>query len=174
MTVHLVMYQQPSGRRWRRWVVPTARRRYPSNSGGSGFQNQYEESTPVCDAVVVDIKLHANLDQPSWNSPLFQLMNAGAKTQRLTYLGEGNQYGEFTDPYLVANGLHNPHKLLYTAERNPSPMPKQSIDVNFVESDGIGVGSKFIEPSSGLVVGNTGLTAGEQALRDVQIAESTN
>ena len=45
---------------------------YPSNPGGSGFQNEYEESTPLCDAVVIDVKLWANLDAPSWNTPLFQ------------------------------------------------------------------------------------------------------
>ena len=28
---------------------------YPTNPGGSGFPNQYEEATPVCDGLVVDI-----------------------------------------------------------------------------------------------------------------------
>ena len=35
---------------------------YPKTSGGAGWPTNYEEVTPLCDAVLLDIKLTANLD----------------------------------------------------------------------------------------------------------------
>jgi hypothetical protein len=63
--------------------------RYPEAPAGGGFQNQYEEISPLCDAIVLDIKLWTNLDVPTWSDPKFQLNNAGVKENPMVYLGEG-------------------------------------------------------------------------------------
>ena len=160
---------------------------YPFSPSGAGFANQYEETTPLCDAVVLDVKLYANLDKPTWNSPLFQLMNAGTKTNPQTYLGQGNQYGRFTDPYLVSKDVSkdkehadliftNPQRLDFTKSdyKNtmPAKMPLQAIDVLF--EDGVGVGLRYVDPSSKKMIGGSGLTVKEQEKRNAQLAESTN
>lgn len=119
---------------------------YPTNPGGSGFPNQYEEATPVCDGLVVDIKMYANLDEPTWDSPTFQLQNAGTTENPQVYLGEGNQYGDFTDPYLTDNGIVNPHKLHFTDTSNPDPKPVQAISVTF---EGVGETNTYIDPVTG-------------------------
>jgi hypothetical protein len=59
---------------------------YPTNPGRSGFPNQCEEATPVCDGLVVDIKMYANLDQPTWDLQTFQLQNAGTTEHPQVYL----------------------------------------------------------------------------------------
>lgn len=81
---------------------------YPKTSGGSGWPTQYEEVTPLCDGVLIDVKLYANLDGRDWNNPNKNLANAGVGTKTVTYKIEPGQYGVFTDPYLVENGKENP------------------------------------------------------------------
>lgn len=76
---------------------------YPSAPGGSGFPNEYEEITPASDGLVLDIKMYANLDVPTWDDPLFQLMNAGVQEEPLVYLGQENQYGEFSGMYTTSD-----------------------------------------------------------------------
>lgn len=44
---------------------------YPSNPGGFWSPNQYEEVTPVCDDLAVDMKMYANLDVPTWTCQCF-------------------------------------------------------------------------------------------------------
>lgn len=124
---------------------------YPDNPAGSGWPNQYEEVTPVCDGFVVDVKLFANLDAPSWESTRFQLQNAGIKEKKPVYIGEGNQYGEFTDPYLIENGFTNPHALYFTDESNPTTRPLQGITVKYEE---IGRTNRFIHPTTGALTPN--------------------
>jgi hypothetical protein len=119
---------------------------YPDNPSGAGWPNQYEEATPICDGIVVDIKLYGNLDVPSWDLSSFQLQNAGSTENPQTYIGLGNQYGDFTDPYLVDNGIVNPHALHFTEESNPSKKPIQGIEVKF---DQVGITSKYVDPESG-------------------------
>jgi len=122
---------------------------YPANPGGSGFPNQYEEATPVCEGLVLDIKMYANLDKYTWNSPIFQLMNSGTTENPQVYLGEGNQYGEFTDPYLVENGFVNPHKLNFTETNNPDSKAAQAISVTF---EAVGESSAYIDPMTGHMI----------------------
>lgn len=81
---------------------------YPKTSGGSGWPTQYEEVTPLCDGILVDIKLYANLDGRDWDNPNKNLANAGVGTETVTYKIEPGQYGVFTDSYLVENGIENP------------------------------------------------------------------
>ncbi len=97
--------------------------RYPKTTGGSGWPTQYEEVTPLCDAVLVDIKFYSNLDGRDWNNPNKYLANAGYGTQTETYTMEPGKYGVFSDPYLKRNNIKNaealdvPHhlKLFYPA-----------------------------------------------------------
>jgi hypothetical protein len=139
---------------------------YPTNPGGSGFPNEYEEATPVCDGLTQDIKMFANLDAPTWNSPTFQLANAGTRENPQVYLGEGNQYGEFTDAY--NKGVANPHKLLSTDTENPVPKPVQKITVTF---EGLGEVSKYVDPVTGqLMPAMGGLTDQEAVDREAKIA----
>lgn len=81
---------------------------YPKVTGGSGWPTQYEEITPLCDAVLIDIKLWTNLDNRTWNDPYKNLANAGVGTEEVTYKIEPGHYGKFTDPYNVKNNPKNP------------------------------------------------------------------
>lgn len=81
--------------------------RYPDTSGGSGFPTNYEEVTPLCDSVLVDLKFFANLDGRDWNDPNKYLANAGVGTKEVTYNVQPGTYGEFTDPYNTERGVKN-------------------------------------------------------------------
>jgi hypothetical protein len=82
--------------------------RYPQTSGGSGWPTQYEEVTPLCDAVLVDIKFYSNLDGRDWNDAGKYLANAGVGSPTVNYTVQPGQYGTFTDPYNVSRGIRNP------------------------------------------------------------------
>ncbi len=84
---------------------------YPDTKGGSGWPTQYEEVTPLCDGVLVDIKFYANLDAASWNSETKYLANAGVGERRATYRVKEGVYGRFTDPYFTSRGVRNPEAL---------------------------------------------------------------
>ena len=107
------------------------------------------------------------------------------------YLGQGNQYGQFTDPYLVSKDVSkdvpkdnenadlrfvNPQRLDFTKNEYKNTasakMPLQAIDVLF--EDGVGVGLQYVDPSSKKMIGGSGLTVKEQEKRNAQLAESTN
>lgn len=89
---------------------------YPDPSGGAGWPTNYEEVTPLCDAVLVDIKFYANLDGRDWNDAYKYLANAGAGTRELTYHVAPGDYGTFVDPYNVARGATNPDAMSVPAE----------------------------------------------------------
>lgn len=82
--------------------------RYPEVSGGSGWPTQYEEITPLCDAVLLDVKFFANLDGRTWHDASKYLANAGAGEKKVTYQMQSGKYGEFTDPYNKKHGFANP------------------------------------------------------------------
>lgn len=82
---------------------------YPDTKGGSGWPTQYEEVTPLCDGVLVDIKFSANLDGARWNRESKYLANAGVGRKRVTYNVKPGRYGRFTDPYHTSRGVENPH-----------------------------------------------------------------
>ena len=107
---------------------------YPDTKGGSGWPTQYEEVTPVCDGVVVDIKFTANLDGASWDSETKYLANAGVGQREVIYTVQEGVYGRFTDPWLVDRGVENPEatrigpeeRLRFPAVREPvgyTPVP---------------------------------------------------
>ena len=81
--------------------------RYPETTGGSAWPTQYEEVTPLCDGVLVDIKFTANLDGQSWNDPGKYLANAATGSKTVTYHMQPGKYGVFTDPYNVSRGVKN-------------------------------------------------------------------
>ncbi|TWI31513.1 hypothetical protein IQ24_02965 [Paracoccus sulfuroxidans] len=82
--------------------------RYPDTSGGAGWPTNYEEVTPLCDAVLVDIKFYSNLDQQEWTDPKKYLANAATGSTDVTYKVMPGDYGTFTDPYNTAQGKVNP------------------------------------------------------------------
>jgi hypothetical protein len=79
----------------------------PDTSGGSGWPTNYEEVTPLCDSVLIDIKFFANLDGRDWNDPSKYLANAGVGTKEVTYKIQPDTYGEFVDPYNTERGVKN-------------------------------------------------------------------
>lgn len=81
--------------------------RYPDPAGGASWPTTYEEVTPLCDAVLVDIKFFANLDGRDWNNPDKYLANAGYGTEQVTYKVQSGEYGVFTDPYNTSRGVTN-------------------------------------------------------------------
>jgi hypothetical protein len=83
---------------------------YPDTKGGAGWPTQYEEVTPLCDGVLVDIKFYANLDAAPWDDETKYLANAGAGTKNLTYTVQKGVYGKFSDPYHTRRGVKNPHE----------------------------------------------------------------
>jgi len=89
---------------------------YPSGNSGSGWPTQYEEITPLCDAVLVDIKYFANLAVSTWNDPKLFLGNSGKREQTISYTLDANVYGNYTDKYLVSTGQVNPHRLDMTKD----------------------------------------------------------
>lgn len=90
--------------------------RYPDTTGGSAWPTNYEEVTPLCDAVLVDIKFYANLDKQDWNDPHKYLANAGTGSHNLTYHVMPGDYGAFTDPYNTASGRQNPDMMAIPSE----------------------------------------------------------
>lgn len=81
--------------------------RYPKTTGGSGWPTQYEEVTPLCDAVLVDIKFYSNLDGRDWNDANKYLGNAGVGKSNVTYTMQPGEYGVFDDPYNTKRGAMN-------------------------------------------------------------------
>lgn len=84
---------------------------YPKTTGAAGWPTNYEEVTPLCDGVLVDIKFYANLDGQGWDDPTKYLANAGHGQQEVTYKLEPGEYGVYSDPYLTEKGEKNPHAI---------------------------------------------------------------
>ncbi len=81
--------------------------RYPDASSGAAWPTNYEEVTPLCDSVLVDIKFFSNLDGRDWNDSAKYLANAGVGTKSVTYKVKPGKYGVFTDPYNTKKGITN-------------------------------------------------------------------
>jgi len=89
---------------------------YPNTTGGSGWPTQYEEITPLCDGVLVDIKFFSNLDGRSWDDPTKYLPSNGAKSKKVTYKIKPGTYGKFVDPYHTKRGIKNPDEIKLPAK----------------------------------------------------------
>lgn len=102
--------------------------RYPWANSGSGFRNNYEKITPLCDALLVDVKMWGNLWQDAWNDEQFVLGNAGFPGKHvINFYVDPNLYGKYTDPYL--KNKKNPHMMDLTKngkvvqQSQPKPGP---------------------------------------------------
>lgn len=135
--------------------------RYPETSGGSAWPTQYEEVTPLCDGVLVDIKFSANLDGADWSDPGKYLANAGKGTLDETYMMQSGTYGVFTDPYNVNRGAVNPDSQLVPEDLTlhfPSVRPP----VTFVPSPDLPtVYSSYSSSTKSRIAGNTMAPAGK-------------
>ena len=85
--------------------------RYPQDNSGAMWPTNYEEVTPYCDAVVLDIKFYTNLDGQTWNDPHKYLANAGTGEKERTYKMRPGEYGTLTDDFNVKNGVKNPEAM---------------------------------------------------------------
>lgn len=102
---------------------------YGADYYGAAWPNNYQEITPLCDAVMVDIKGYANLDGAAWNTVGKYLPNAtinGAENSGdrdadgnpLTrgYIDDPGVYGAYTDSYL--DGVKNPEQFTGTGTQS--------------------------------------------------------
>lgn len=92
---------------------------YPFGNSGAGWPTNYEEISPLCDAVIMDVKLWANLGVESWNEPDLFLANAGVGTPNVTYFMDANMYGFYSDPYLA--NMTNPYAIDMTSQGEVVP-----------------------------------------------------
>ena len=91
---------------------------YPWGNPGSGFETNYEEVIPVCDAILVDIRFWTNLGD-DLDDPAVKLGNSGPGYNNRTfaeYVTHKNYYGKFTDPYNVKSNIKNPDEIDFTAD----------------------------------------------------------
>ncbi len=89
---------------------------------GSAWPNNYQEITPLCDGILIDIKLYANLDGVGWDSEAKNLANntgtvngdgttLTAGELEKNYINVPGAYGDFSeanaDPYMLIEGIVN-------------------------------------------------------------------
>lgn len=119
---------------------------YGADYYGAAWPNNYQEITPLCDAVMLDIKAFANLDGEDWNNSGKYLPNATIDGQENTgdRDGDGNPltrgyfdvpggYGAYTDPYLIDRGIPNPEQFTGTGTQNKTYQSSQDA-VSYEES----------------------------------------
>lgn len=136
--------------------------RYPDTSGGSAWPTQYEEITPLCDGVLLDIKFYSNLDGRNWNDPGKYLANAGKGTKDVSYHVQPGNYGTFTDPYLVKRGVKNPDAR-YVPEYLTMHYPTVRAPVSYVSS-----------PTSPVMRSSSGMTPAGTSCKPIMSATSQN
>lgn len=85
---------------------------------GGGWPTQYQELGPICDAIVVDLRFYAQLGVQDKGAPKYYLPNANQGMNSLPYHLDKQNSGQFTDPYLVNNGISNFHALDTTSDGN--------------------------------------------------------
>ena len=97
---------------------------------GAAWPNNYQEITPLCDAVMVDIKAFANLDGENWDNANKYLPNATVNGRQnsgdhdaenpltRSYVDVKGEYGNYTDPYLIERQVSNPEKFTATGNQN--------------------------------------------------------
>lgn len=109
---------------------------YGAGYYGAAWPNNYQEITPLCDAVMLDIKAFANLDGAAWNNASKYLPNAtinGAENSGdqdgdgnpLTrgYVDNPGVYGAYTDSYL--DGVNNPEQFTATGTQSKTYQSSQ-------------------------------------------------
>jgi len=91
---------------------------YPFENSGSAWPTNLEEIAPLCDGIVMDIKLWTNLNGVSWSDSSYMLGNTAMDSLQVEYTVENNIYGIYIDPYLVETGAVNPYILDFTDDAN--------------------------------------------------------
>jgi hypothetical protein len=98
---------------------------------GAAWPTNYQEVTPLCDGIVIDVKLFTNLDGATWRDESKNLANnTGARNGDGTTVQPGElvknyvidttvepirepgHYGVITDPYLIGIGFKNPEEFI--------------------------------------------------------------
>ena len=93
--------------------------RYPWGDAGAGWPNNYQEITPLCNALAIDVKLWNNLFAlKSWTDPDLGIANpAVLKDGKIReYVMDANVYGRYSDPYLIKEKAENPHMVNLTPD----------------------------------------------------------
>lgn len=121
--------------------------RYPQTTSGSGWPTQYEEVTPLCDSVLVDIKFYSNLDGRDWNDSTKYLANAGVGTKTVTYKVQPGEYGVFTDPYNTKRGVKNPESKSVPSQVTLT-YPTVAPAVSYVPAPKLDMGSGMVPTKS--------------------------
>ena len=115
---------------------------YPFGDIGSGYPTNYEEITPICDAILIDLKMFTNLNQEGgWKNDYWGLGNSGVTysgKEEVTFQAQANLYGRFSDPYNVEKGNSNPYELDFTVDNKiqdklekDSNIPVVNFTINF-------------------------------------------
>ena len=88
----------------------------------------------MCDGFLIDMKFYANLFEPSWEMPKMGLGNAGYPDREhdIDFRVQANVFGEYTDPYLLAKGEENPHKLVLTMDGSTYPVDAPNSEMDTV------------------------------------------
>ena len=92
---------------------------YPFGNIGAGYPTNYEEITPICDAILIDLKMFANLntDSDSWEKDDWDLGNSAFSGKTIvTFQAQANLYGRFSDPYNIKLNKKNPYELDFTVD----------------------------------------------------------
>lgn len=120
---------------------------YPTPGFGAGWPTQYEEVTPLCDGVLVDIKFTANLDGGDWADPGSYLANAARDSLEVGYTVQPGTYGTFTDPYNVART--NPDRAAIPANFTLT-FPSKRAPVSFVLPQNLQAGNFAVKSKTKL------------------------
>ena len=112
---------------------------YPFGNIGAGYPTNYEEITPICDAILIDMKMFANLntDSDSWEKDGWGLGNSAFSGKTIvTFQAQANLYGRFSDPYNIKLNKKNPYELDFTVkhkiqEKDDSNVPVVNFTVDF-------------------------------------------
>jgi hypothetical protein len=72
---------------------------YPAASGGAGWPTQYQEVAPLCDAIVLDIKLFANLHNNPANDDTIGLPSTGRGLDPVEYKLLSYPIGKYDTEY---------------------------------------------------------------------------
>merc|ERR1712050_103845 len=122
---------------------------YPfSNMAAAGWPHQYEEIGPICDALLLDIKLWGNLDgtgfNDRWNDESLGMAHSAIEPEGtgIDITMENNNFGRYTDPYLcdgdcdinyaasrwAINLYEDPEDIL---PKGSDPQPTSMVRINF-------------------------------------------
>jgi len=110
---------------------------YPFENSGSAWPTNLEEISPLCDGIIMDIKLWTNLNGVSWADSAYMLGNTAMDSLEVDYTVEDNVVGIYTDPYLIGSGEVNPYILDFTEDgqivKKGSVMTSTIITVQYSE-----------------------------------------